>query len=50
MVNAEMSLMHSSGLETAERLALMEAGRCWPEVRNAVQSRQFLKGFKNDEY
>ena len=37
------SSRHPSAEVTAERLVWMESGRCFPEVRKTIQSRQFLK-------
>ena len=40
------SLRHPSAEVIAERLVRMESGRCFPEVRKIIQSRQFLKHLK----
>ena len=37
------SSRHPSVEVTAERLVQMEGGRCFPEVRKTIQSKQFLK-------
>ena len=37
------SSRHPSAEVTAERLVQMESGRCFPEVRKTIQSKQFLK-------
>ena len=36
-------IRHPSVEVMAERLVRMESGRCFPEVRKAIQSKQFLK-------
>ena len=36
-------MAQSSGLDTVERLALIERGEWWPQVKKATQSKQFLK-------
>ena len=37
------SSKHPSAEVMAERLVQMESGRCFPEVRKAIQSKQFLE-------
>ena len=37
------SSRHPSAEVMAERLVQMESGRCFPEVRKTIQSKQFLK-------
>ena len=37
------SSRHSSAEVTAERLVRMESGRCFPEDRKTIQSKQLLK-------
>ena len=37
------SSRHPSAEVTVERLVRMESGRCFPEVRKTIQSKQFLK-------
>ena len=37
------SSRHPSAEVTAERLVQMESGRCFPEVRKMIQSKQFLE-------
>ena len=37
------SSRHPSVEVTVERLVQMESGRCCPEVRKTIQSKQFLK-------
>ena len=37
------SSRHPSAEVTAERLVQIESGRCFPEVRKTIQSKQFLK-------
>ena len=38
-----ISSRHPSAEVMAERLVWMESGTCFPEVRKAIQSKQFLK-------
>ena len=38
-----ISSRHPSVEVMAERLVWIESGRCFPEVRKAIQSKQFLK-------
>ena len=40
------SLRHSSAEVMAERLVQMESGRCFPEDRKTIQSKQLLKCLK----
>ena len=40
------SSRHPSAEVTAERLVQMESGRCFPEVRKTIQSKQFPGTFK----
>ena len=42
-MNGVISSRHPSVEVMAERLVWMESGRCFPEVRKAIQSKQFLK-------
>ena len=42
-INGVMSSRHPSAEVVEERLAQMESGRCCPEVRKVIQSKQFLK-------
>ena len=42
-INGVMSSRHPSAEVVEERLAQMESGRCCPEVRKTIQSKQFLK-------
>ena len=42
-INGVMSSRHPSAEVVEERLAWMESGRCCPEVRKAIQSKQLLK-------
>ena len=42
-INGVMSSRHPFVEVVEERLARMESGRCCPEVRKAIQSKQFLK-------
>ena len=37
------SSRHPSAEVMAERLVRMKSGRCFPEVRKTIQSKQFLK-------
>ena len=37
------SSRHPSAEVMAERLVQMESGRCFPQVRKTIQSKQFLK-------
>ena len=37
------SSRHPSAEVMAERLVWIESGKCFPEVRKVIQSRQFLK-------
>ena len=37
------SSRHPSAEVTAERLVRMESGRCFPDIRKTIQSKQFLK-------
>ena len=38
-----ISSRHPSAEVTAERLVQIESGKCFPEVRKVIQSKQFLK-------
>ena len=38
-----ISSRHPSAEVTAERLVQIESGRCFPEDRKMIQSKQFLK-------
>ena len=42
-MNGVKSSRHPSAEVMAERLVQMESGKCFPEVRKAIQSKQFLK-------
>ena len=42
-INGVTSSRHPSAEVMEERLARMEGGRCCPEVRKAIQFKQFLK-------
>ena len=42
-INGVMSSRHPSAEVMEERLAWMEGGRCCPDVRKAIQSKQSLK-------
>ena len=42
-MNGVISSRHPSVEVVAERLVWIESGRCFPEVRKAIQSKQFLK-------
>ena len=42
-MNGVTSLRHPSTEVMVERLVWMESGRCFPEVRKAIQSKQFLE-------
>ena len=42
-MNGVTSSRHPSVEVMAERLVWIERGRCFPEVRKAIQSKQFLK-------
>ena len=42
-MNGVISSRPPSAEVMAERLVQMESGRCFPEVRKAIQSKQFLK-------
>ena len=43
------SSRHPSAEVMAERLVQMESGRCFPEVRKAIQSKQFLEHSKRSK-
>ena len=45
-MNGVISSRHPSAEVMAERLVQMESGRCFPEVRKAIQSKQFLEHFE----
>ena len=42
-MNGVTSSKHPSAEVMAERLVQIESGRCFPEVRKAIQSKQFLE-------
>ena len=42
-INGVTGSRHPSAEVLEERLAQIEGGRCCPEVREAIQSKQFLK-------
>ena len=42
-MNGVISSRHPSAEVTEERLVQIESGRCHPEVRKAIQSKQFLE-------
>ena len=42
-MNGVTSSRHPSAEVMAERLVWIESGRCFPEVRKAIQSKRFLK-------
>ena len=42
-MNGVISSRHPSAEVMVERLVQMESGRCFPEVRKAIQSKQFLE-------
>ena len=49
-MNGVISSRHPSAEVMAERLVWIESGRCFPEVRKAIQSKEFLENLKIQKY